>query len=266
MTLRTNILIVALVLGLLGADGCGSSAPRPADLVLNLGGGVKLELVLIPAGKFMMGSPAGEKGRLDEETQHEATISRPFYLGRYDVTQEQYERIASASPSRWKGAQNRVERVSWYDAQEFCKKLSTTSGKTIRLPTEAEWEYACRAGSTTAFCFGDNEAGLASYAWYDGNSAGKPHPVGEKKPNAWGLYDMHGNVWEWCQDWWRDYPVGAQTDPAGPASGAHRVLRGGGAGSNAATCRSAKRCPYVPDCRELDFGFRVVVSASPKVP
>ena len=285
MVTRKSMLIAALVFGLLGAvlAGCGSSTPPQAaqpnsvqpntvqgqgELVLDLGGGVKLELVLIPAGKFKMGSPAGEKDRIESETQHEVTLSKPFYMGKYVVTQEQYEKVMGASPNFFKGAKNPVESVSWYDAQDFCKKLSTTSGKTVRLPTEAEWEYACRAGSTTAYCFGDNENGLTEYAWYGSNSDGKTHPVGEKKSNAWGLYDVHGNVWEWCQDLYANYPVGAATDPQGAAQqGAFRVLRGGCWIYFPRICRSAYRYYYVPGYRPHGIpGFRVVVGVSFRTP
>ena len=268
MVKRTNMLAVALVLGLLcaGASWAGEGQP-PKELTLDLGGGVKLDLVLISPGKFMMGSPAGEKDRSNDETQHEVTLSKPFYIGKYAVTQEQYEKVMGANPSNFKGAKNPVETVSWDDAQDFCKKLSATSGKTVRLPTEAEREYACRAGSTTAFCFGDNENGLADYAWYASNSDSKTHPVGEKKPNAWGLYDMHGNVFEWCQDWYGDYPAGAATDPQGAAQGAGRVLRGGCWGVAPRYCRSAFRDDNYPVGR-LDghgLGFRVV-AVVPRTP
>ena len=286
MVTQTNRLIAGLFFALLCASGVVRAGEKPmppwdgkessADyakragleptLTLDVGGGVKLELVLIPAGKFMMGSPATEKERLVNETQHEVTLSQPYYMSQYLVTQEQYEKVMGANPSVFKAAKNPVEQISWSTAQDFCKKLSATSGKMVRLPTEAEWEYACRAGSTTADCFGDNENGLADYAWYAGNSGGTTHPVGEKKPNAWGLYDMHGNVWEWCQDLFGDYPASAATDPQGPAQGAHHVLRGGSWFTVAAGCRSAIRGIDLPVGRDAGFGggvgvIRVVVGA-----
>jgi formylglycine-generating enzyme required for sulfatase activity len=198
-------------------------------LTLDLGGGVTMKMVLIRPGKFMMGSPDSEQGRGGNEgPQHEVVISKPFYMGVTEVTQAQYEAVMGTNPSNFKGATNPVETVSWDDATEFCKKLSEKTRQAVRLPTEAEWEYACRAGTATAFSFGDSDSALGDYAWYTSNSGSTTHPVGQKKPNSWDLYDMHGNVEEWCADWWGPYPKGPVTDPSGPAtaSGA-RVLRGG---------------------------------------
>jgi formylglycine-generating enzyme required for sulfatase activity len=161
------------------------------------------------------------------------------------------------------GTINPVEKVSWTDAVEFCGKLSAmpaekTAGHVYRLPTEAEWEYACRSGTTTAYGFGDDASRLGDYGWSRSNSDSKPHPVGEKKPNAWGLYDMHGNVWEWCQDWYAAYPSGSATDPTGATSGSNRVFRGGGWGHGARFCRSAYRFWSTPGIRINDLGFRVL--------
>ena len=247
------------------------------ELTLDLGDKVTMKLVLIPSGKFMMGSPENEKYRQQNEgPQHEVTISKAFYMGKNLVTQEQYKKVMGSNPSNFRGEQNPVEVVSWDDAQEFCKKLSTTSGKTIRLPTEAEWEYSCRAGSTTAFCFGDDDKDLADYAWYGsnpevkgcppGNSNNIPHPVGQKKPNAWGLYDMHSNLWEWCQDWYGSYLADAVTDPQGAARGTERVVRGGSWYGNSGNCRSAYRLRYIPTRRGGNVGFRVVAGASSTAP
>jgi formylglycine-generating enzyme required for sulfatase activity len=233
------------------------------QVTLDFGNNVSMKLVLIPAGKFMMGSPENEKDRYDTEgPQHEVTISKAFYIGAYHVMQEQYERIMGNNPSRFKGAQNPVESVSWNDAAEFCKKLSQASGKTVRLPTEAQWEYACRAGSKTRFSYGDDNdySDLGDYAWYNKNSNGQTHPVGQKKPNVWGLYDMHGNVWQWCSDWYADsYAKANNTNPQGPDSGVVRVLRGGSWISDPRDCRSANRGGGVPVNRVSDVGFRVVV-------
>ena len=238
--------------------------PSPArTLTLDLGGAVTMELVLIPAGEFMMGSPNSESGRESEEgPQHRVRITKPFYMGKYEVTQAQYERIMGKNPSKFKGASNPVEEVSWNDATEFCRKLSQRSGRKVRLPTEAEWEYACRAGSTTRFCFGDNDNGLGNYAWYLINSGGKTHPVGAKRANAWGLHDMHGNVWEWCADWDGLYPSGAVSDPSGPRSGSSRVLRGGSWHAYGRHCRSAGRYGSGPTGRCYSLGFRVAAAVA----
>jgi formylglycine-generating enzyme required for sulfatase activity len=244
-------------------------AGQDKELALDLGGGVKLELVRIPAGTFLMGSPATEAQRgSDEAPPHAVTFSRPFYMGKCGVTQAQYEQVMGANPSHFKGAQNPVEGVAWGEAQDFCRKVSAMSGVAVRLPTEAEREYACRAGSTTAYSFGDSADGLAEYAWYRGNSGNTTHPVGEKKPNAWGLYDMHGNVWEWCQDRYGDayYAENPPVDPQGPAQGAHHVVRGGSWDGDPEICRSAFRGWNIPFNRdEFLVGLRVVVEV-PKTP
>jgi formylglycine-generating enzyme required for sulfatase activity len=198
---------------------------QPAkELTLHLGNKVTMKLVLIPAGKFLMGSPKDEADRRDDEgPQHEVKISKPFYMGVYEVTQEQYEQIVGKNPSSGlRDAQNPVETVSWEDAVAFCKKFSALTGRAVRLPTEAQWEYACRAGSATQFGFGGKEEDLSDYAWWGhdkGNGHGCTHAVGQKKPNNWGLYDMHGNVSEWCADAYdKDYYAKAEnTDPQGPA-------------------------------------------------
>jgi len=247
-------------------------AEASKDLTLDLGGGVRMETVPIPAGMFTMGSGKDRFG--DERPVHEVTISQPFYLGKYPVTQEQWQVIMGNNPSRFQGAKRPVDGVSWNGAQDFCREMSAKTGQTVRLPTEAEWEFACRAGSTTDYCFGDKEAALTEYAWYEGNSSGTTHTVGQKKPNAWGLHDMHGNVWEWCQDWYdRSYYANSpRVDPQGPARsdlGAH-VLRGGAWHVEAPYCRSAGRGGDFP-CGEGGpgswsdagrSGFRVVVCAS----
>jgi len=238
-----------------------SKSQPSKELTLDLGGGVTMKMVLIPAGKFMMMSYPGPK-------QHEVTISKPFYLGATEVTQAQYEAVMGTNPSQFKGVTNPVEQVSWDDAVEFCKKFSEKTHRTVRLPTEAEWEYACRAGTNTQFSFGDSDADLGDYVWWRENSGGTTHPVGQKKPNAWGLYDTHGNVWEWCADWYGDYPKGAVTDPTGPDSGTDRVMRGGCYNNNPNLCRSARRGFNYPGSRN-DFhgiGFRVVVSVSAPEP
>jgi len=195
-----------------------------------------------------------------ERPAHEVTLTTPYYVGKCEVTQEQYQQVMGTNPSHFKGRDLPVEDVAWYEAQEFCKKASTTTRFTIRLPTEAEWEHACRAGTRTAYHSGALEADLDRVGWYDKNSNRKTHPVGEKVPNAWGVHDMHGNVSEWCADWYETYTAEAAVDPQGPAQGVHRVLRGGASyGSSPATCRSASRYGCLCFARDDDLGFRVVV-------
>jgi len=227
-----------------------------------------MKFVLIPAGTFMMGSPSDEPGRRPDQQQHKVTISKPFYLQTTEVTQGQWREIMGTNPSRFKDCGNDcpVDQVSWNDAQKFIGKLNQMEGTDkYRLPTEAEWEYACRAGSTTAFANGDitetwcgYDPNLDQMGWYCGNSDSKTHAVAQKKPNARGLYDMHGNVWEWCEDWYGDYPTGHVTDPKGPSSGTDRVFRGGSWDHLAGYCRSAHRYRKFPDSRNYyGPGFRV---------
>jgi len=195
-----------------------------------------------------------------EKPAHEVTITKPFYMGKYKVTQEQYAQVMGTNPSRFRGPRLPVETVSWDDAQEFCKKVSEKTGQTVRLPTEAGWEFACRAGTTTVYYTGDTEADLGRAAWYGVNSKGTTHPVGQKEPNAWGLYDMHGNVWEWCQDWYKKYEGGAAADPTGPATGTYRVVRGGVWLFSPGYCRSAARYGRAPVQRDYTGGFGVVLA------
>jgi formylglycine-generating enzyme required for sulfatase activity len=204
-----------------------------------------------------MGSNNGDD---DEKPMHTVRISRPFYLGKYEVTQGQWEAIMGKNPSRFTGDPNRpVEQVSWEDVQEFLQRLNAREGGArYRLPTEAEWEYAVRAGSTTAYSFGDSTSQLGQYAWHDGNAGGATHPVGRLQPNAWGLHDMHGNVWEWVQDWKGTYPSGTVTDPTGPQSGSYRVSRGGSWNYAARYCRSANRDDFAPAYRHFYLGFRLL--------
>lgn len=215
---------------------------------------IGMKMVYIKPGEFMMGS---EKHIDAEKPVHKVKLTKGFYIGVYEVTQEQYEKVMGNNPSHFKGKDLPVDMVSCNDAEEFCKKLSEKEGKTYRLPTEAEWEYACRAGSKTEYYWGDRFDG--KYAWYRDNSGGKTHTVGTREPNKWGLYDMSGNVWEWCQDWYKSgYPAGEQVDPEGPASSDSRVLRGGSWGSLAGDCRSAFRYWGRPGNADSSFGFRVV--------
>jgi formylglycine-generating enzyme required for sulfatase activity len=206
-------------------------------------------------GTFMMGSPDSESGRdPDEGPQHQVTISKSFELQTTEVTQSQWQAVMGSNPSYFKGSDLPVENVSWYDAQEFITKLNAKNdGYRYRLPTEAEWEYAARAGTTGPYA-GD----LDAMAWYSDNSDGKTYLVATKAANAWGLYDMHGNVWEWVQDWYGNYDASAVTDPVGPSSGSFRVPRGGGWLTSSQACRSAFRFYFSPDSRSGALGLRLL--------
>jgi formylglycine-generating enzyme required for sulfatase activity len=226
-----------------------------------------MKFVLIPAGTFKMGSPSNELLRGYDERQHRVTISKSFYMQTTEVTQGQWRKVMGSNPSHFKNCGDNcpVEMVSWDDAQKFIRKLNQREGTDkYRLPTEAEWEYTCRSGSDTAFVYGGiteiscgHDPNLDAIAWYCGNSGRRTHPVAEKRPNAWGLYDMHGNVGEWCQDWHGAYPSGHVTDPTGPSSGQYRMLRGGSWGVDAWFVRSAYRGKENPGGRNYSFGFRV---------
>ncbi len=258
-------------------DAPGQPIPMPVTKSLPLGNGVTMELVLIPAGEFLMGSPASEPGRgNDEGPQHLVRITKPFYMGKTEVTQSQWRAVMRSNPSNFSasgGGKDQVagqdtsnlpvENVSWNDAQEFCRALSErlrSEGLTVRLPTEAEWEYACRAGSAGRFSFGDSDSALGDYAWYGNNSGNTTHPVGQKTANAWGLCDMHGNVWEWCADTWHDSYQGVPADGSAWTAGgdsSRRVLRGGSWDSIPANCRCANRAGFRPALRGDLIGFRV---------
>ena len=236
----------------------------PRTLTLDLGGGVTWDGVLVPAGTFIMGSPPGE-ARTDAESllerQHTVTLTKPFYMGKFEVTQAQYERVTGANPSRTVGPAYPVHNVSWQDADRFCRKVSEQVGRTVQLPTEAQWEYACRAGTKTAYYSGDAIEDLAKVGWFAGNSGGRPHAVGELPPNAFGLYDMHGNIREFVRDFFDGRPLEDAVDPTGPADGDpnNHVVRGGAytALPLARNCRSAIRRPT----EVLTVtGFRIVVT------
>jgi formylglycine-generating enzyme required for sulfatase activity len=213
-----------------------------------------MEFVYIPGGTFQMG---GDKND-DEKPIHKVTL-KPYLIGKYAVTQAEWKKIMGSDPSNFKGDRRPVEQVSWKDCQEFCKKTG------LALPSEAQWEFACRAGSTGEYCFGDDESLLEQYAWYDKNSGSETHPVGEKKPNARGLYDMHGNVWEWCQDGWHDNYQGAPGDASawetGTSAGSLRVFRGGFWYFVALWLRSADRGRYDAEGRYDYLGARLVSEA-----
>jgi formylglycine-generating enzyme required for sulfatase activity len=243
-------------------------------------------LVFIPPGTFRMGSPTNEVGGwYTEGPQTAVTISRGFWMGKYEVTQGEYLAVMGSNPSRFNGDRTvdwgtnygtdlsrPVEQVSWLDATNYCSQLTQReraagrieANNEYRLPTEAEWEYACRAWTSTRFSYGDDPGytNLTNYAWYgEGDSGGTTHPVGQKLPNAWGLYDMHGNVEELCKDWFASYPGGIALDPQGPATGSDRVLRTGSWGNLASRCRSATRSGFNPEARGYSIGFRVVLAS-----
>ena len=260
--------VAALCVWLLVA--ASAPAAEPETKTLDLGGGVSLKTVLVPAGEFQMGSAAGEKERQAcEEPVHTVRITRPFYMGVHEVTNAQFRRFRPDHSSEYLEGDDRPALfVSWYDADAFCRWLSRKTGMAVRLPTEAQWEYACRAGTTTRFHTGDainghmNSADLAKAGWYGANSGGKSHPVGKLAPNAFGLCDMHGNAWEWCRDWYAEdfYKRSPAEDPTGAEAGAAKVLRGGGWFHwTTFYCRSAHRYRYRPDAREPVTGFRVVI-------
>jgi formylglycine-generating enzyme required for sulfatase activity len=242
----------------------GTLAPAGREMILDLGKGAKMRLVRMAPGKFLMGGPGMP------DTRHPVIISKAFYMGATGVTQQQYEAVMGNNPARFKGPRDPVECVTWQDAVDFCRKLSDKCDCLARLPTDAQREYACRAGSQTAYCFGEDVNTLDEYAWFRGNHLNNedwPHPVGQKKPNAWGLYDMHGNLYEWCSDWFDDWgkkrftqvPV---TDPTGPESGEMRVQRGAvWSSSTSDACQSSLRTGSDPTWGREWVGFRIIVEA-----
>lgn len=264
--MKKYIIPIQLILVLFGLSFSGY-AEQPKEPIINSLG---MEFVLIKPGKFMMGSPEDEPGRYTGERLHAVNLKNPFYMQTTELTQAQWKALMGKNPSSHKrcGETCPAEEVSWEDAQQFIQKLNQKEGTNkYRLPTEAEWEYACRAGSTTAFPNGgitklqcDREDNLDSIGWYCGNSNNMIQPVARKKPNAWGLYDMHGNVQEWCQDWFGVYPYDEVTNPKGPPSGSYRVMRGGVWYSPARDCRSASRFGSPPHYRFQHIGLRLCMT------
>ena len=244
----------------LGAEDNETCMETGICRTLALPGGAKMEMVYCSPGEFTMGSSATEEDR--DEIQHRVRLTRGFWLGKYPVTQAQWKSVMGDNPSYFKGDNLPVENVSWNDFQKFVHEINACLGCGARLPTEAEWEYACRAGTTGDYGSKDR---LDDMGWYKNNSGDETHPVGQKKPNAWGLYDMHGNVCEWCNDWFGDYPSGSVTDPIGAESGDHRVLRGGCYWSDAEECRSAYRGNMEgPEFGDPAYGFRLCCSVVPQ--
>ena len=230
--------------------------------VLKLPGDIKLELIRVEAGTFTMGSPTNEAGRWDNERQHQVTLTRDFYLGQTEVTQAQWKAVMGYDPSGFKGDDLPVEQVSWHDAMRFCEKLNemgkAPKGWKFTLPTEAQWEYAARGGHRSRGYKYSGSDNPDEVAWHFDNSDCTAHPVAKKRANELGLYDMSGNVWEWCLDWYGLYG-GNTTDPAGPATGSGRVFRGGCWSHIARSCRSACRDFGLPGLRVCNLGFRLAL-------
>ncbi len=245
------------------------SLDSPLNLPESFTNSLGMEFVLVPAGEFLMGSPETEAGRQpDESPIHSLRLDKPFYLGKYEVTRERwYEVMRTAGELGVEDplpgdSELPVAGVSWDDARAFIIKLNAMEGTDkYRLPSEAEWEYACRAGSSEKYSFGDAEQELARYAWFGKYQGSAPHPVGQKAPNAWGLYDMHGNVWEWVQDSWHNDYNGAPSDGRAWESGefSRRIARGGSLTGSAESCRAANRAWFGSDVRNADMGFRLLM-------
>jgi formylglycine-generating enzyme required for sulfatase activity len=272
--MRNYIFTALLLLGIIVLfEGCSRKAPNEKSSESKSESETKIEsgnsMVLLPGGTFIM----GYEDEIDSPP-HEVTVSA-FYIDTHLVTQEQYEKLMGENPSRWKGKTNPVEQMRWSDAVKYCNARSEAEGiepcydlntwkcdftaNGYRLPTEAEWEYACRAGTTTAYSFGDDVSKLKAYAWFEDNSGGKPRPVGQKAANPWGLYDMHGNVWEWCNDFYKVdyYQEGPKENPRGPQTGEAKVLRGGAWKFSAETCRSGYRYNENPGYADVCFGYDI---------
>jgi formylglycine-generating enzyme required for sulfatase activity len=279
--LLTKLKIVTAVLLMLGGFGGSlylyqrvAAQQGPADKAPSkyFTNSIGMKYVWIPPGDFVMGSPMEEKERRDGETQHKVTLTKGFYMSVYTVTQEEWQAVMGNNPSCHKSEKNLpVENVSWDDCQDFIKRLREKDKKPYRLPTEAEWEYACRAGTTAPFYVGEtistDQANYnGTYIYGNGKKGeyrGKTTPVGRLPANAWGLYDVHGNVSQWCQDWFGDYPQKDVVDPQGPDAGQHRVLRGGFWNGEPGYSRSASRVKSVPGNRGLDIGFRLCFFLEP---
>ena len=216
-----------------------------------------MEFTLVPVGRFLMGSPANEAGRLNDETRHRVMLTRPFLIARTEVTQSVWKQVMGAEASELPASDHPVAFVSWHAAADFCARAG------LNFPTEAQWEYACRAGTTSRYATGDDEASLARAGWFKGNSGGTTQPVGRKIPNAFGLFDVHGNVWEWCSDWYGPYAPGHATDPTGAVTGSRRMLKGGTWYEHAGYARVAMRLRIGPGALKDDIGLRPVRPVPP---
>jgi formylglycine-generating enzyme required for sulfatase activity len=245
---RNLLLLAALIATTLSA----SKAQEPTTISRHP---AEPEMVLVEGGTFMMGSNKGNS----DEIIHPVTLSS-YYIGKYEVTQTQWQAIMGTNPSRFKGDYLPVENVSWDDAQEFITKLNAATGKKYALPTEAQWEFAARGGNKSKNYTYSGSNWIGRVTWYTWNSGDEPHPVGSKRPNELGIYNMSGNVWEWCSDWYGTYLDSAQINPTGPSTGSHRVRRGGNWFYYARACRSADRDHYPPDSRDNGgLGLRLVL-------
>ena len=269
--MKTKMHIVGLAALSLAMAACAQEAAAPTSgaarktgdvTTIVLPGGASMEMIWYEPGSFSMGSPITEAGRFEDETPHTVTISSGFWLGKYEVTQRQWESVMLSNHSRFKGPDRPVETVSWHDCETFIRRVNASlKGMVARMPTEAEWEYACRAGSTAPL---SGSGRIGDMAWYDINSGSQTHEVGKNKPNAWGFYDMHGNVLEWCSDWFSVPEAGKVVDPRGPSYGSFKILRGGCWFFYELDCRSAYRLKREPSLRNCIFGFRLACSDKSK--
>ena len=247
------------------SSGTPSVASGSNTISIPVKDGISIDMVKVEAGTFMMGATSEMKDSYDdpdsdEKPVHQVTLTNDYYMGKYEVTQVLWQAVMGSNPSSFKGDNLPVEEVSWNDCQEFISKLNSLTGRKFRLPTEAEWEYAARGGKKSRSYQYSGSSNISDVAWYDGNSVNKTHPVGTKQANELGIYDMTGNVWEWCSDWYGFYSSSSQTNPTGADSGSSRVFRGGSWYGNARYCRLSFRDCTPPDCRGYNLGLRLALS------
>ena len=252
--MKDKVCLFCVLTAIAALTGLADEARASGEIMtVTLPGGVAMEMVWCAPGSFVMGSPENESGRFADEPQRNVTITKGFWIGRHEVTQRQWSSVMRDNPSRFKDPDGPVDNISWHDCAMFLRKVNVQHDGWARMPTEAEWEYACRAG---AFGMAD----VNEVAWYDSNSGNQTHVVGQKLPNAWGLYDMRGNVLEWCSDWYSVPKKADVIDPAGPPSGSFKVLRGGCWFFYERDCRIACRLKREPHLRNCIFGFRMAYS------
>ena len=247
------------------SSGTPSVASGSNTISIPVKDGISIDMVKVEAGTFMMGATSEMKDSYDdpdsdEKPVHQVTLTNDYYMGKYEVTQALWQAVMGSNPSNFKGDNLPVEEVSWNDCQEFISKLNSLTGRKFRLPTEAEWEYAARGGKKSRSYQYSGSSNISDVAWYDGNSVNKTHPVGTKQANELGIYDMSGNVYEWCHDWYGSYSSSSQTNPTGADSGSSRVFRGGSWYGNARYCRLSFRDCTPPDCRGYNLGLRLALS------